>query len=517
MKTILNSLKTYLAATLLAGLLLSCDKGLVDLNQNPNAYTAIIPDYMFTKAQLDAVNNNYFGTAALTIGGSMQHFATYKEVPAAGDKYLNESYSYAYFGTAYTGAANEVQEVIRAVSAAPQNVNKLSAARIWRVYTYHRLTDVYGDVPYFDAAKGSTEKNYSPVYDKQELIYRDMLKELDEAANAFDPAKATFGPSDLLYNGNVVQWKKFAYSLMLRLGLRLSKVDATGAKSWVGKAIAGGVITQDADIARIQYVDGSQVASRNPIAQALLVGDYIDPQNIDNVEGGKYAKTFIDYLKTTGDPRLNVMAVVWVKSPTGAYAVDTTTATQIGMKNAAFNGRPADFATYSEPHPRTVLKYDAPLLVMTNAEVNLSLAEAAVRGWYAGETAAALYENGVRAGLRQWALFGTDGVISAARINGYVARNPFVATGTETDKLAQINTQKWVSLFLDEYEIFANWRRTGYPVLTPTNYPGNLTGGAIPRHFVLPPAEESINGINFREAVARQGSNTLLTRVWWDK
>ena len=71
--------------------------------------------------------------------------------------------------------------------------------------------------------------------------------------------------------------------------------------------------------------------------------------------------------------------------------------------------------------------------------------------------------------------------------------------------------------FLDEYEIFSNWRRMGYPVLTPTNYPGNLTDDNILRHFVLPPTEGSLNGINFREAIARQGSNSLLTKVWWDK
>ena len=506
----------YMAAFALS--LQSCDKGLEELNQNPDAYNAIIPEYLFTKAQLDAVNNNYFGGATLTAGGSMQHFATYKEVPAAGDKYFNEGYSQTDFGNAYTGAVNEVQEVIRAVTGKPEEINKLAVARIWRAYIFHRLTDLYGDIPYTEAGKGATDKNYSPKYDTQEFIYKDLLKELDEAATALDPAKSTYGNSDLIYGGNTGQWKKFAYTLMLRLGMRLTKVDAGLAKTWVEKAVAGGVITADADIARIQYVDGSQVSSRNPIAQALLVGDYIDPQSEDNVEGGKYAKTFIDYLQNTKDPRLSVISVVWIKNATGRYVADTTFTLQKGMQNAAFNGRPANFGTYSEPNRNTILKYDARLLVLTNAEAYLLSGEAAVRGWNSGALSAAeAYENGVRAGMRHWALFGNAGVISAGRINTYLANNPYKLSGSAEEQIAQINTQKWVTLFLDEYEIFSNWRRTGYPVLTPTNYPGNLTGGQIPRHFIIPRTEENINQSNYLEAINRMGSNTFLTRVWWDK
>ncbi|WPP50732.1 SusD/RagB family nutrient-binding outer membrane lipoprotein [Catalinimonas niigatensis] len=507
----------YLAAALLVTLLPACDDGLAELNENPDAYSDIVPEFLFTKAQLDAVDISYFGTAALTIGGSMQQFATYKEVPAAGDKYFNDGYSKSYFSEAYPTAVNQIQEVIRSVSENPEDVNKLSVARIWRVYIFHHITDLYGDVPYTEAGKGSIEKIYTPKYDEQSFIYEDMLTELEEAAHALDPSQPTFGNADLMYGGSVEQWEKFAYSLMLRLGMRLSEVDATAAQNWVQKAITGGVILEDSDLAAIEYVDGSQIDSRNPIAWALMRGDYLDPQNEDNVEGGKLAKTFIDHLKNTGDPRLNVFSVLWVQSPTGEYVADTATALQQGMPNAAFNSKPADFASYSEPNPNTILKYDAPLLVLTNAEVHLLLAEAAVRGWYNGDAAEA-YESAVRAGMRQWSHFGSGGEIATNRIDAYVNSNPFPAAGTLEEKMEAIHTQKWVSLFLDEYEIFAEWRRTGYPDLVPTNYPGNLTGGSIPTRFVLPDSEETINGPNFLEAVSRQGEGNLLTsKVWWDK
>src|SRR5690606_4295432 len=294
---------------------------------------------------------------------------------------------------------------------------------------------------------------------------QDMLKELEEAATALDPAKPTFGSADLLYDGDVEQWRKFAYSLMLRLGMRLTEVDVELAETWVKKAIAGGVFERNEDIAVIDYVDGTQVNSRNPIAVGLMNGDYIDPQSEENVEGGKLAKTFIDHLKNTGDPRLNVISVVWVKSG-NTYVADTTTSLQRGMPNAAFNSRPNDFATYSEPHPNTILRYDSPLLVLTNAEVNLLLAEASIRGWY-NVDAATLYNEAVTAGMQQWALYGGAGVIQPAKIASYLAKNPFNSGGSFDEKMEQIHTQKWVTLFLDEYEIFSNWRRTGYPDLVP--------------------------------------------------
>lgn len=505
-------------AAVIAILLPSCDKDFEEMNIDPNASMEVIPDFLFTKAQLDAVSVNYVGAAYLTIGGSMQHFATYKEVPAAGDKYFNHSYSTGNWN-AYSGAVIALQQVIDAVSENPEDINKLSVARIWRVYIFHRLTDLYGDIPYTEAGHALTGENYTPTYDEQSFIYNDMLMELEEAANALDPALPTFGNSDLIYGGNTGQWRKFAYSLMLRLGMRLTEVDEATARTWVEKAIAGGVILDDEDIAIIEYIDGTQVSSRNFIANGLMNVDYLNPQNEDNVEGGKLAKTLIDHLKETNDPRLNVWSVVWVKSPTGLYVADTATALQKGMPNAAFNNYPADFNTYSEPNPATILRYDTPLLVFTNAEVYLLLAEAALRGWYNGMTAAQAYENAVRAGMRQWALFGDAGVISDERIDSYLALNPFKTSGTFEQQMEQIQTQKWVSLFLeDEYEIFANWRRTGYPELTPTSYPGNLTGGTIPTRFVIPDSEEIYNSENFYEARSRQGGTNLFTsRVWWDQ
>lgn len=512
MKRYLNIISLALAVILLN----ACDNGFEEMNVNPNASIEVVPGFLFTNAQLTTVNVNFTGGAYLTIGQSMQHFATYKEVPAAGDKYFNQSYSNGNWNS-YSGAVIQITQVIEAVSKNAADINKLAAARIWKVYLFHRLTDLYGDIPYSSAGKALSEKNYHPVYDVQSDIYTDLFNELDAAIASFDPAQPTFGNADLIYGGDIVKWKKFAYSLMLRLGMRLTQVQPATAEAMVKKAIAGGVITENSDIASIAYVNGNTTSARNFIASGLLGTDYITPGG-DNVEGGKFAKTLIDHLKTTGDPRLNVISIVWV--PSGStFTADTSTALQSGMPNAAFNSLPGNFNSFSEPNPATVLSYSAPLLVFTNAEVHLLLAEAALRGWYNGSTPAASYATAVTAGLKQWTLFGSAGVIGDAKISKYLAKNPYNEAGTFEQQMEQIQTQKWVTLFLeDEYEIFANWRRTGYPALTPTNYPGNLTGGKIPTRFVVPDSENIYNSENFQAARNRQETiNAFSDVVWWDK
>jgi hypothetical protein len=490
----------------------SCDKGFQDLNTNPDASSKINPEYVFSKAQLDAASNQAYGTP-----GTMQYTGSFNEVAGFGSKYifLQGDVAYQVFTNGYINSINEIGEVVRAVKDNPDYINKLAAARIWRVYSFHLITDLYGDIPYSEAGLGYTNAIYKPKYDPQSDIYADMLKELDEAAASFDDSKATFGSADLIYNGNTIQWKKLAYSMMLRLGMRLTKVDPVLAESWVRKAIAGGVITEDADIAAIKSYSNGQTINRNPIANSWFGQDYISANGRDNGEGGKYQKTFIDYLKANNDPRLGVVSVVWVPNGTG-YKADTSFAIQQGMP-ANFINKPVNFGDYSEPNPKTLLLYESPLLLVSSAEVNLLLAEAAIRGWYTGASATDLFAKGTIAGLNQWALFGNAGVIPADRIASYMGAHAFNASATFDQQMEQIHTQLWVAIFPNTMEAFSNWKRTGYPVLIPNVVPGNVTGGQIFRRYIYPPSEQNLNNDQLQIAIARQGPDTFITRVWWDK
>src|SRR5690606_7227414 len=131
--------------------------------------------------------------------------------------------------------------------------------------------------------------------------------------------------------------------------------------------------------------------------------------------------------------RLNTLAAVWVHQG-GTFVPDTSTALQSGMEKGIWDHAPAVFGSYSEPNPNTLLRYDSPMFMLTSGESNLLLAEAALRGWYAGSAAEA-YGKGVRSAIKPWALYGEAGIIPDARIDQYLAENPFIEAGSFDDKL----------------------------------------------------------------------------------
>lgn len=489
--------------------LTSCTKDFVEVNTDPEASPVLEPAFVFTKAQYDGAKNNL-----TPILGAMQYTTSFNDVAGFGSKYLSSQsqQSNAVFAAAYYQEINEIGMVIQAVSSDPARINLLAAARIWKAYCFSRITDLYGDIPYSEAGQGYNSSNYTPAYDAQQAIYADILKELDESAVSFDAGLATFGSADLIYGGDVVKWKKFAYSLMLRLGMRMTKVDPAAAETWVKKAIASGVITADADIAKIDYLNAGQDINKNPISLFLYNSDYISADGKSNIEGGKYQESFITHLKTNNDPRLAILSVVYVNG-----APDTSAAIQKGMP-ATLNAKPADFVTYSEPNQKTVVLLNAAKLIYSTAETNFLLSEAALRGWYTGSTAAVAYENGITAAMKQWAIIApASGSITDLQIATYLKYHPLNTSGSFAQQMEQIYTEFWISSFPDAQEAFASYRRTGYPALVPNNYVGNGTNGQIFRRMLYPVSEQNLNRASLDAAIARQGADDFMTRIWWDK
>jgi hypothetical protein len=502
----------------------SCEKNsLTDLNKNPNQIEYLIPEYSFTAAVLES----YPPLSYSALSQGLQYFSTYKEVPAVGDKFYN------FNGTAGTFDVynNQMNRLLQLVDQLPgdDNVNKRAACEILRILAFHRTTDQLGDLPYTEAMLGND--NLKPIYDTQQSIYHAMLSELDAAIQSMDDTKPDiFGNADPYFKGNIAKWKKFGYTLMMRLGMRMSDIEPETAKLWVEKAAAGGVMTELSDIAYIKYANIT--GQMNPRVNSMIGGDYASPGG-DNVEGGKWSATFIDYLKNTEDPRLSVLSVVWVPSGS-SYVADNTPENQKGMVSGSINTKPGDFDTYSEP---SLLYIDrgSPIVTIQPAEAYLLLAEAALRGWDVGTTAEEAYNNAVRTAMSRWSLWPTvtphSAVIPLADVDAYLALNPYLSAGTFDQQLEQISTQKWVSLLGDEWEIWSNWRRTKYPVFNYANwtntsgdkvsYPGNVTAGQMWRRFSLPIAERNVNPDNYYEAISRQNFteetvDLLQGRMWWD-
>jgi hypothetical protein len=523
MKSILKYSLVTIAMTILIG---GCTKNFEELNTDPTAAGPgnFNPNFLLTTAQLRYTGSEDFSYE--TWRAQLIHFSTmiqhFSHLAGywVGDKYLqNNDYNAAYFERAYAEQVKFAVDLVELTRDKAQHANLHQIGRILKVLVFHRITDIYGDVPYFDAGMGYYTRNFTPVYDKQENIYPDMLKELEEAAIALDASKDV-PTGDMIYNGNIAKWKRLAYSLMLRLGMRLTKVDANAARTWAEKAAAGGTLQSIADNAFIKHDESGGRPTVNRISQVLNL-----PYEIPYI---RWSKTFIDFLSVNNDPRLGVLAELPPPSPnenTLGAAGDQTPANQRGMPNGYdLQGGPTDISTapgypgsyymYSRPVNRFYAKMSGITMLLTYGESELLLAEAKERGWNIPGTAAEHYSNGVRGAMKSLEQWDAGAAVSDAAITTYLTAHPYVPA----NGLQMINTQYWVATVFNDYESFSNWRRSGYPALAPVNYPGNVTGGTIPRRLIYPQSEASTNGTNYNDAISRiQGGDKLTSRVWWDK
>jgi len=203
----------------------------------------------------------------------------------------------------------------------------------------------------------------------------------------------------------------------------------------------------------------------------------------------------------------------------GGFNISKNSAWYIGKKITDFD--PQNYQSkYSVPNRYTYSDPTSPTFIVTYAQTQFLLAEAAVRGWVSGD-AKTYYENGVRAAMEQFAQFPNatklyQQYLTPEAINAYLVENSFNGT------LEQINTQYWINCFCDEYESFSNWRRSGYPVLESTYNPENpyglsATKGSIPRRFAYPSTESQVNTKNYDAAVSGlNDGDSFTSRIWWD-
>lgn len=489
--------------TLMAFMLffVACDNGFEELNQDPTKSSQIDAASKFTATQLNTSGERYEAWRANLIYQStmMQHLSATAGY-WSGDKYTwNKGYASSLWDRYYKGPVKGIEDVLEQLIEEEKSEAMIAIARIQRVVIYQRLTDVYGDVPYSEAGKGYLEGILTPKYDAQSDIYADMLTELEQSAAALSSGSTEWGTADLLFGGEQAQWKRYANSMMLRLALRMIKVDPAAAQQWATKAIDGGVMESNADIAYIQHELGPNGINKNGNGEAFTADD-----------NPRMSKTFIDMLQ--GDPRLPILAAR--RSDKSSDVADL-----IGLPNGLDADLLLDLTgekntdAYAEPNRAILTSEDAPMFFQTYAEVEFMLAESAKRWGLAGGNAETHYNAGVKAAMQYLEMYNSDAAIAVADIDQYLLDNPFV----EANALEMIGNQYWIATFLNEYETFANWRRLGFPVLTPVNYSGNETNGTIPRRLTYPTSEQTSNPDNFAAAEAAQGEDVLTTRMWWDK
>lgn len=512
MKKIIN----YSLLVIFMSAIASCDKGLESLNVNKVNPTSLDPTLLLNNA---IINTSYPTKTQIYEMAIVQQLVSPNGGVLAGGNFNQDSRDVTgapTWAVYYQNVIKYTHDAIAKTKDVPLRANLYNMARIWQAYAFMILTDTYGAIPYTEGGAGYTDQIFFPKYDQQQDIYPKLIQEFTDATAALNAA-GTVETSDVLYAGNIAKWKKLGYSLLLRAGMRLSKVDQAKAQSTVQAAFAGGVITDNADNAYLRHDANYQ----NP-AGVMLNG----------TEAANFylVKSFVDTLKNNNDPRLSAIAIRYKGATSGPGQTpaigSTLPSDQIGMPMGYDNGTIvaratadglASFYDYSQVDRRRMTKTASPMFFVTASQTNLLLAEARFRGWITTGTAAQYFSDGIKANMDQMATWDAASTVSTAARDAYIAANPL----TGGKELQQINTQYWIASFLNGPEAFANFRRSGFPSLAPNPYgqPNNpdVPNGTFIRRIGYPTSELSVNTANVNAAIATMGPDKLSTRLWWDK
>jgi hypothetical protein len=492
-----HTLKVAIAVAGLVGAMAACNNDtLTNYNVDPNNPATIQPALLFTNGTLSGmfyIRNTSFehGLASLWV----QHYAEV-QYPEA-DLYIpRDATVEALWSNLYVGGLEDYRKLL-ATATDPQQI---APALIMRSFIYHEMTDLWGDIPYTDANAGDKgAASLTPAYDAQKVIYDSLFAAYKTAAGLLVKPGTDYGSADPIYGGNRTKWLKLNNALHARAALRLSKRDPARAQAELVNALTkqGVLMSSNADNAKFPWVgDG---VNDNPLFT-----------NWETRDDQRISQTFVDSLKSYNDPRLAQYADSTTNSTGDACAAKTPAApagcapVYVGAENGRASQPAGILASTSRPNIK-LREANSPAYIMTYAELLFIEAEAAQRGWVTTlGSAASLYDAAITASMQQWGVSDTE--IAAYLLQPKVAYSP--ATG-----LQQIAMQKWIALFNQENDAFAEWRRTGIPALTPgidASYP------AVPRRLGYPPIESSLNETNVKAAAAAQGGAAITNRVWWD-
>lgn len=485
----------YKLLSVFAGLaVLTACGDLTSINQNPNGPVDVPPPAILPSV-IQTVVGGVDGVNSLNIRGGGLWVQYYAEIQYRDeDKYLLRSGTSGGWGF-YASALEDAQRMI-VKGEASKAPNWAGVGRVMKSYTFSVMTEAMGDLPYNDALKGDT--TIHPTYDKQQAIYDSLFAALAQASTEIDPAAPIgFSSGDLMYNGDMAEWKKFANSLRLRLAVHLSNAAPTKAATEAAAAVAAGVFTSNADNAGLMYL--ASAPNQNPIYQDVHV-------NVRDDYG--MSKTLVDSLTSWADPRLPVYAQV-NPAQTGYR----------GLPNGLLDGQ----ATGTTYPLSSVSRFgflwretpNAAMFLQTYSEVAFLEAEAAERGWISGGSAAAatFYTNGIRAAMQQYGV--PDTAIARYVAQGKVQYDSTTLGATLAGHLQQIAYQKWLSLFMQGAEAFTEVRRTQIPAIVPGCH---ASMQHIPERLPYDDAEAVLNAANAAAADAAQGfsaTNDISKPLWF--
>lgn len=489
MKILKKSIQKIVVISIFGFVLLSCEKHIEDLYDNPNAVTTIDDSALFAKA----VRSLFLGTAddaSSHFAGQLAHYYVAGSTWRAPDQYgdgFDSDYNSIMNGL-YGGTIRHIEEVLELTSAADtKNDVRFAMANVVAVLGYAKITDAFGDVPYTQGGKGKSEDILQPEYDTQESIYKDMIVRLTTSISVLKTADAAIGypNSDPIFHNDLNKWVRFANSVRLRLAMRLRYADISLSQTTVAQCLLNPLMETSDDDAHLIQTEGNGNVWFNRRTGFPSI---------------KMSVTLINQLQSTDDPRL---AVFVSQDGNSEYSGMVN-----GLTDAAFGG--SNFANLSDMGQPLSSK-ESKLYVITAAETWLLRAEAALAYDNDATAANTLYRKGIETSLRQWGVDETD-------ITSFMQSPTATLAGTNDEE--QIGVQLWLALTPNYFESWSHIRRTGYPLIatrTSDNLSKGATNGIMPSRFNYSSFELGSNETNANEAINRQGPNKIDTPVWWDK
>lgn len=470
--------------------LVSCEKQFDDLSLDPNRPKEATPGVLLGQLQYRIVNAKMGETKGFA------HELMQVHASRSGSSVMRWEISPRDgVWTNYYQRLLDIEDLY-AISEKLDQKNYMGIALIMKAYVFSLLTDAYGDIPCEEATQGENG-NFLPAFDSQKSVYVKILGWLDEANALIGTNEALLYGGDMIYYGhnaasNMLKWKKFGNSLKLRSLLRISKRDG---EIDVREQI-NAILSNPADRPLISSNDDEAIFNYTGVIPYF--NPYYNARTLDWRDGQYYTIFFLDQLNKTNDPRLSL----WVRPITvngqPVYR-GIETGFPIGEEyNVDENSNYTDILK-TLPQMGILLPY---------AEVEFMKAELVLRGYATGGTAAAHYNKGIEASMKQWGLNLPADFLTLPEIE-------YDSSVSFEKQLEQIMLQKYYASYFVDYQSWFEKRRTGYPVLAKGR--GITSDRSFPRRIPYPLYLQSLNPENLAKAVQQMGGDDSDVRVWWDK
>ncbi|WP_234418234.1 SusD/RagB family nutrient-binding outer membrane lipoprotein [Aquimarina aquimarini] len=540
-----------------AVIIASCSDNLESLNENIKDPSSVPGETLFTGAQKNLVDQ----IVDLSVNNNnTKLWAQYLQETTYTDEsnydQVTRTIPATHWSVLYKDVLKDLDEASKIITdteyTLPGDIetkaNKLQVIEILTIYAYSVLIETFGDVPYSEALDID---NLLPTYDDGETTYKALIARLTTAIDALDTSKGSFGVADNIYEGDVSLWKKFAASLKLRMGILLSDVDNSFARTTVESAVTTGVFTSRADNANFKYLTAAP--NTNPIhanlvlsgradfvAGATIVNDMNDLKDPRRSLYFKRTQVIVDTIVSTSTSgittTLNLKNPIDVSieigdkasnGPTTLGDISAIGTSSLGIDNIAETPEAGDIITYlgykggkigstssfsSHSHVSDyIAAADTPGVLFDYAEVEFLLAEAAARNFAVGGTAKSHYDAGIIESIESWGGTNADAVTYLAQAT--VDYDTALAASTATTPWKEvIGNQKWIALFNRGIEAWTSIRLLDFPTLAK---PAEAVSG-FPNRYTYPIVEQTLNGANWESASTAIGGDKAETKLFWD-